>query len=114
MGRRTAWDDGYWLPVIAPSGRRERAHRSFPKVMEAEDIARVTGDFAAAAIRYHDLKAGASNLGQLDHAALIAVGDPFRCINSEGRYLLARIGDAVASRNIHSAVLDALRVCKGL
>ena len=63
---------------------------------------------------YHDLKAGASNLGQLDHAALIAGGDPFRCINSEGRYLLARIGDAVASRNIHAAVLDALRVCKGL
>jgi len=28
MGRRTSWDDGHWLPVIDPSGLRERAHRS--------------------------------------------------------------------------------------
>ena len=25
MGRRTAWDDGHWMPVIGASGRRERA-----------------------------------------------------------------------------------------
>ena len=41
MGRRTVSDDGYWLPVMGPSGIRERAHRSFPKVMEMEDINRV-------------------------------------------------------------------------
>ncbi len=51
MGRRTAWDDGHWLPVLAPSGIRERAHRAFPKVMEQEDINRVIVDFANAARR---------------------------------------------------------------
>lgn len=51
MGRRTTWDDGHWLPVLAPSGVRERAHRAFPKVMELQDIERVTNDFAAAAHR---------------------------------------------------------------
>jgi hypothetical protein len=32
--------------------------------------------------------------------------------NPEGRFLLYRIGDAVASRNIHAAVYDALRLAK--
>jgi hypothetical protein len=32
--------------------------------------------------------------------------------NSSGRFRLWRIGDAVASRNIHAAVYDALRLCK--
>jgi len=51
MGRRTADDVGNWLPVIAPSNIRERAHRSYPKIMEASDFARVARDFAAAATR---------------------------------------------------------------
>jgi len=51
MGRRTSWDDGHWLPVLGPSGKRERAHRSFPKVMEIEDIERVIQNFADAALR---------------------------------------------------------------
>jgi NADPH-dependent 2,4-dienoyl-CoA reductase/sulfur reductase-like enzyme len=63
---------------------------------------------------YHALKEGSSNLGQLDHAAMIAGTDPFRQLNPQGRYRLARIGDAVAGRNIHAAVYDALRVCKSL
>ena len=51
MSRRTSWDDGDWLPVIAPSAVRERAHRAFPKVMEHEDIDRVVENFSAAARR---------------------------------------------------------------
>ena len=34
--------------------------------------------------------------------------------NPDGSYLLYRVGDAVASRNIHAAIYDALRLCKGL
>ncbi len=51
MGRRTAWDDGHWLPVLGPSGTRERAHRALPKAMEPEDIRRVIYQFAEAAKR---------------------------------------------------------------
>ncbi|MCU9846650.1 FAD-dependent oxidoreductase [Defluviimonas sp. WL0024] len=69
MGRRTAWDDGNWLPVIGPSGRRERAHRAFPKVMEAEDIVRVTGDFAAAARRCKE--GGFDGIEILSHSHLL-------------------------------------------
>jgi hypothetical protein len=31
-----------------------------------------------------------------------------------GAFQLFRIGDAVASRNIHAAIYDALRLCKDL
>ena len=47
MGRRTGWSSHGWLPTIAPSAVREPAHRSFPKAMDQDDIARVIGDFAA-------------------------------------------------------------------
>ncbi|MBS7538447.1 NADH:flavin oxidoreductase [Ancylobacter lacus] len=51
LGRRTRWDKGDWLPVIAPSHAREAAHRAFPKRIEDWDIARVIKDFADAAER---------------------------------------------------------------
>ncbi|MBY6055444.1 NADH:flavin oxidoreductase [Leisingera daeponensis] len=69
MGRRTAWDDGHWLPVLAPSGVRERAHRAFPKVMEQEDIDRVIGDFAAAARRCQ--QGGFDGIELLSHSHLL-------------------------------------------
>ncbi len=55
LGRRTRWDKGDWLPVVAPSHHREAAHRAFPKKMEDWDIERIIKDFADAAER---MKAG--------------------------------------------------------
>ncbi|MGE0279145.1 MAG: FAD-dependent oxidoreductase [Rhizobiaceae bacterium] len=55
LGRRTRWDKGDWLPVVAPSHRREAAHRAFPKKIEDWDIERIVKDFADAAER---MKAG--------------------------------------------------------
>ncbi|WP_438754332.1 FAD-dependent oxidoreductase [Pararhizobium sp. O133] len=55
LGRRTRWDKGDWLPVVAPSHHREAAHRSFPKKLEDWDIERIIKDFADAAER---MKAG--------------------------------------------------------
>ena len=51
LGRRTNWNKGDWLPVLAPSPVREPAHRSFPKEMEDWDIERILGEYAAAAQR---------------------------------------------------------------
>ena len=51
LGRRTRWDKGDWLPVVAPGPSREPAHRAFPKVMEDWDIARIIEDYADAAER---------------------------------------------------------------
>jgi N-methyl-L-proline demethylase len=51
LGRRTGWNKGEWLPVVAPSHEREASHRAFPKVIEDWDIARIIKDFGDAAER---------------------------------------------------------------
>ena len=63
---------------------------------------------------YHDLKLGALNSGQVNHDAMIEGRSPFEITNPDGAYLLARLGDAVAGRNIHAALFDALRICKDI
>ncbi|HEJ1056475.1 TPA: NADH:flavin oxidoreductase [Pseudomonas putida] len=63
---------------------------------------------------YFDLKPLASNEGALEYMDLI-VGKPQAVVsNPEGRFQLFRIGDAVASRNTHAAIYDALRLVKDL
>jgi len=63
---------------------------------------------------YFDLKPQSVNLGEVDYAALIA-GTPQTVMrNADGGYRLFRIGDAVASRNIHAAVYDAIRLMKDI
>ncbi len=51
LGRRSVWNAGDWLPVVAPSLVREPAHRAFPKIAEAFDLERIAADYAAAAQR---------------------------------------------------------------
>jgi 2,4-dienoyl-CoA reductase-like NADH-dependent reductase (Old Yellow Enzyme family)/thioredoxin reductase len=51
LGRRTRWDKGDWLPVVAAGPGREPSHRAFPKVIEDWDISRIIQDYADAAER---------------------------------------------------------------
>jgi 2,4-dienoyl-CoA reductase-like NADH-dependent reductase (Old Yellow Enzyme family)/thioredoxin reductase len=63
---------------------------------------------------YFELKPLASNEGAVEYMDLI-VGKPQTVVsNPEGRFQLFRIGDAVASRNTHAAIYDALRLVKDL
>jgi 2,4-dienoyl-CoA reductase-like NADH-dependent reductase (Old Yellow Enzyme family) len=59
---------------------------------------------------YFELKAQSRNLGAVDYRALIANAPQTLAPNPDGSFQLFRIGDAVASRNIHAAVYDALRL----
>jgi hypothetical protein len=69
---------------------------------------------AVSADLYFELKPRSRNLGAVDHGALLG-GRPQSLVNNpDGRFQLFRIGDAVASRNIHAAVYDALRLLKDL
>lgn len=61
---------------------------------------------------YFALKPLSTNLGAVDHAAWIAGRGQSLTRNPNGRFQLFRIGDAVAGRNIHAAVHDALRLLK--
>jgi 2,4-dienoyl-CoA reductase-like NADH-dependent reductase (Old Yellow Enzyme family) len=61
---------------------------------------------------YDRLRGRSANDGVTDLAALVNVAPQPR-LRKEG-FELHRIGDAVASRNIQAAVLDALRICSAL
>jgi hypothetical protein len=54
------------------------------------------------------------NLGQIDVPNLLRLGQQSVRPNPEGRFELYRVGDAVASRNIHAAVLDSFRLCSAI
>lgn len=61
---------------------------------------------------YFELRDGSRNLGEVDYEALVE-GRPQEVVrNPDGAYQLFRIGDAVAARNTHAAIYDALRLCK--
>ena len=63
---------------------------------------------------YFALKPLSSNRGAVDHAGLLSGRGQPEPNTADGAFQLFRIGDAVASRNIHAAVYDALRLMKDL
>ncbi|MDZ7840263.1 MAG: NADH:flavin oxidoreductase [Gammaproteobacteria bacterium] len=63
---------------------------------------------------YFELKDMARNRGEVDTGALMQGRLETPHANEAGRFDLFRVGDAVASRNIHAAILDSLRICKDL
>ncbi|MEO1102784.1 MAG: FAD-dependent oxidoreductase, partial [Pseudomonadota bacterium] len=63
---------------------------------------------------YFGLRDNSANRGEIDIDAMLAGHPQSLVTNPDGPYTLWRIGDAVASRNIHAAVYDALRLMKGV
>ncbi|KPD10758.1 NADH:flavin oxidoreductase [Phaeobacter sp. 11ANDIMAR09] len=63
---------------------------------------------------YFDLKERSSNRGEVDQSALIEGRAQAIASNREGQFQLFRIGDAVAARNTHAAIYDALRLLKDI
>jgi 2,4-dienoyl-CoA reductase-like NADH-dependent reductase (Old Yellow Enzyme family)/thioredoxin reductase len=63
---------------------------------------------------YDELVPLSSNGGAVDYDALLAGTEQRAERNADGRFKLYRIGDAVASRNVPAAILDAARLCQTL
>ena len=63
---------------------------------------------------YFQLKPLSSNLGEMNYEDLIAGRPQAVTHNPQGKFQLFRIGDAVAGRNTHAAIYDALRLLKDL
>ena len=61
---------------------------------------------------YRALQPHARNRGQTDMRALVANRPQAIDANPDGTLMLFRVGDAWASRSIHAAVYDSLRLCK--
>ena len=62
---------------------------------------------------YDALVPVSSNLGAVDQASLIAGAAEYPRQNDQGAFAITRIGDAIAARNIHAALLDAMRATVG-
>jgi len=58
---------------------------------------------------YFRLKPLSRNRGEVDYERLVAGGEVFPEREADAAFTLLRIGDAVASRNIHAAVYDGIR-----
>jgi N-methyl-L-proline demethylase len=63
---------------------------------------------------YFELRPVSRNLGEVSHDDLLAGRPQSVTRNPEGVFQLFRIGDAVASRNTHAAIYDALRLMKDI
>jgi 2,4-dienoyl-CoA reductase-like NADH-dependent reductase (Old Yellow Enzyme family) len=89
---------------------------AYSKEIEEREVEQVVTDCGTlpADDVFHALVSRSRNLGEFDIDAF-AEGT-LRCedANPAGEFLLLRVGDAVASRNVHAAIFDALRMCKDL
>lgn len=63
---------------------------------------------------YFELKPGSRNLGEVSYDELLSGAPQTVERNPDGAYQLFRIGDAVAARNTHAAIYDALRLAKDI
>jgi len=63
---------------------------------------------------YFELKPYSKNHGAVDYGAVVRGQLQTVSLNSAGTFQLFRIGDAVAARNTHAAIYDALRLVKDL
>jgi NADPH-dependent 2,4-dienoyl-CoA reductase/sulfur reductase-like enzyme len=63
---------------------------------------------------YRELRADSANDGVTDIEALLQGRPQPRIFRPDAGFELHRVGDAVASRNIHTAVLDSLRLCAAM
>ena len=89
------------------------ASRHAPGWSEDREIDRVVVEHGTSPMDdvYFALRPHSTNDGELDHRALLGGAMPYPTRNTDGRFVLLRIGDAVASRNIHAAIYDGLRMC---
>jgi N-methyl-L-proline demethylase len=96
--------------LVATIGSDQSSHR-FDRIVD-----QVIVDYGTAAndSLYLELRHLSTNQGAVDYGALMQ-GRPQRLVrNPTGMFQLFRIGDAVASRNIHAAIYDGLRFAKDL
>ena len=63
---------------------------------------------------FFGLRLQSRNDGELDLDAFVRASPQRIGVSIDGRFQLFRIGDAVASRDIHAAIYDALRLCSVL
>src|SRR5262245_7373893 len=104
------------LRSVKMSGNRLLAvlRNEYTLLEETRDVDHVVSDHGTLPNDelYFQLKPRSINLGAVDYHALVAGKPQVHAANPDGKYLVFRVGDAVAGRNIHAALFDSLRLCK--
>ena len=80
-----------------------------PVEIETDQVVVERGTFPVDEV-FLELKDAAVNRGVTDIGALIKTRPQPYSANADGAYLLYRVGDAVSSRSVHAAMLDAFRI----
>ena len=106
------------LHRISPDGNRLRAEirNEYTGGLTTRTVDHVVVEHGTLPVDelYLSLQADSLNLGEVDIDALASGQAIMPERNPQGRYWLLRVGDALASRNIHAAIHDSLRACKDL
>jgi NADPH-dependent 2,4-dienoyl-CoA reductase/sulfur reductase-like enzyme len=89
----------------------EGASRTETRLVDA--VVAEVGTVAVADV-YDELVAGSVNHGEVRLEDLLGLRPQSAVRNPAGTYQLFRIGDAVAGRNVHAAMLDAARLARAL
>jgi N-methyl-L-proline demethylase len=118
QGRDTTFTVTWRLLSVACEGNRLRATlgSDYDPVTRERIVDQVVVNHGTRPLDdlYFDLKPLSSNLGEVDYEALATCRPQALAPNPAGRFRLFRIGDAVAARNTHAAIYDALRIVKDL
>lgn len=93
--------------TLGVDGSAWRETRTFDAVV-AECGTRANADV------YDALVPGSTNRGEVDYDDLMHLRPQTSVRNPQGRYQVFRIGDAISSRNVHAAMLDAARLCRAI
>jgi NADPH-dependent 2,4-dienoyl-CoA reductase/sulfur reductase-like enzyme len=108
----------YRLDKVSRNGNRLTAHigSDYGGVDKQQDHDQIVVNHGTRPLDdlYFELKPQSKNLGAVDYDDLIAGRAQQVDTNGQGKYQLFRIGDAVAARNTHAAIYDALRLVKDL
>jgi hypothetical protein len=115
QGRQVTFTVMWRLLAAERAGNRLRAligsdYTSETRTVDYDQIVVNHGTQPLADI-YFDLKPLSANLGAIDHEALVA-GSPQPAGDGPPGFALYRIGDAVAARNTHAAIYEALRLMR--
>lgn len=104
------------LVGVEEQGRRATLRNVFNNSSVQRDVDQVVVEHGTAPCDdlYHELAPLSSNEGAVDWGRVHDVEKLFPKRNPEGEFVLFRVGDAVASRNIHAAIYDSLRLLKDL
>ena len=106
------------LLAVSPAGERLRAtiKNDYGGNEQTRDVDTVVVENGVIPLEdlYFELQADSSNHGEVDLDALVKGELVDVVCNPDGEFRLYRVGDAVASRNLHAALFESLRICSRL